>query len=464
MATINKCMRNVLQILFLVGIALMVSTPTEAQRHKRTRILFVFDASYSMLGKLQNQQKIAVAKNILGEMVDTLAERSNVRLGFRAYGHQSPRRKYDCEDTRLEVGFYQDNKQAIQKELNKIEPKGTTPIAYSLQQAGGDFPESPPARNVIILLTDGIEECQGDPCAVSRSLQRNNVTLKPFVIGIGIKNKYKNQLNCLGRYFNASNKQEFREALSVVVNQAVNATSAQVKLLDVKGKATETDVNMSFYDDEQNLLLHNFYHTMDASDQPDTLYLDPSTRYNLKVHTTPPVWKRGINLKPGKHTNVNVKTPQGAIRFEVNGSNTYGRLPMVVAPNGKSCNTINKQLAGSKHRYLVGRYDIEILTTPRIHLEDVVVSQDEVNQISIPAPGKVYINKSQNMVGSIYQQRNGEMVRVCGIREKVRRERIILQPGSYRIVTRPSNAVKTRETQVKKFKIQSGGAIKIKVN
>lgn len=457
-------MRYLVQILLLFGALLLFTDSAEAQRHKRTRILFVFDASYSMNGKLQEQKKIAVAKNLLGSLIDSLAEKPNVTLGFRAYGHQSPRRKYDCQDTKLEVGFYPDNKQDILKELKKIEPKGTTPIAYSLQQAGGDFPEAPRARNVIILLTDGIEECQGDPCKVSRSLQRNNVVLKPFVIGIGIEEKYKNQLDCLGRYFNAANKKEFRDALSVVVSQAVNPTSAQVKLLDVNGKATETNVNMTFYDKEQGLILHNLYHTMDASGRPDTLYLDPSPTYNLQVHTTPPVWKRNINLEAGEHNDIMVEAPQGQIAFNVNGSNSYGRLPMVVRQSGKNCRVINKQMEGTSHRYLVGRYDATILTTPRIHLNNVSVQQDKVNKVNIPAPGKVYVSKSTNMHGSIYQKVRGKMRWVCNIKERVRRERIILQPGSYRIVARPFNATNTTSTTVKEFKIKSGSSIKIKVN
>jgi Ca-activated chloride channel family protein len=457
-------MRHLVQILVLFGGLLLFADAAEAQRHKRTRILFVFDASYSMFGNLDEQKKIAVAKNLLGNLIDSLAEKPNVKLGFRAYGHQTPRRKYDCQDTKLEVGFYPDNKQDILDELKKIEPKGTTPIAYSLQQAGSDFPDAPRARNVIILLTDGIEECQGDPCKVSRSLQRNNVVLKPFVIGIGIEKKYKNQLDCLGRYFNAANKKEFREALSVVVSQAVNATSAQVKLLDVNGKATETDVNMTFYDKEQDLILHNLYHTMDATGKPDTLYLDPSPNYNLQVHTTPPVWKRDISLEAGEHNNILLKAPQGRIAFNVNGSKIYSRLPMVVRQSGKNCRIINKQMEGTSHRYLVGRYDVSILTTPRIHLNNVKVEQDKVNKINIPAPGKVYVSKSTNMHGSIYQKVSGKMKWVCNIEERLRRERIILQPGAYRIVTRPSNAINTNKTNVKEFKIKSGSSLKIKVN
>ena len=447
--------------LILAGL-LLASFATNAQRQDQTRILFVFDASYSMYGNLQQQSKIAVAKNLLSSLVDTLAEQRNVKLGMRIYGHQTPRRKYDCEDSRLEVGFYPDNEQDIINTIQNTEPKGTTPIAYSLKEAGGDFPASPKARNVIILLTDGIEECQGDPCAVSRSLQKRDVTLKPFVIGIGIEQKYKKKLGCLGRYFNASNKQEFEEALSVVASQAVNRTTAQVKLRDINGQPTETDVNMTFYDANQGIIRHNFYHTMDKSGKPDTLYMDPATEYDLQVHTTPEVWKRGITLKAGEHNNIALDAPQGKIRFKMNGSNYYGRLPAIVKDD-KSCNVINEQLEGSEHRYLVDQYNVEILTTPRIRLKNVTVEQDQVNTINIPAPGKLYVSKSQDRVGSIYQQQGSQLKWVCDIAEKVRRERLILQPGKYKLITRPSSAFETRKTSEQEFEIHSGGSTQINV-
>lgn len=451
------------QIALILTVLGCLSFSANAQRHERTRILFVFDASYSMYGNLEQQSKISIAKDLLINLVDSLANKKDVQLGFRAYGHQSHRRKYDCEDTKLEVGFFPDNKQDIIRTLKGIEPKGTTPIAYSLEKAGNDFPDGPPARNVIILLTDGVEECRGDPCAVSQSLQRNNVTLKPFVIGIGIEKKYKQELNCMGRYFNASNKQQFKEALKVVISQAVNATSAQVNLLDVNGNATETDVNMTFYDAKQDIIRYNLYHTMDISGKPDTIYLDPSTKYDLQVHTTPPVWKKGIMLKAGEHNNIPLKAPMGQIDFQVNGDNIYGRLPMVVRRGAKDCRIINEQAASTSHRYLVGDYKVKILTNPTIHLDNVQVNQDQVNKITIPGPGKLYVSKSQNMVGSIYQMTDGKLEWVCDIKESVRRERVVLQPGQYRIVTRPSRAVKTEKTSEKTFQIQSGGATKINV-
>ena len=73
-----------------------------------------------------------------------------------------------------------------QAKIKMAQPKGTTPIAYSLEKSGADFPECANCRNIIILITDGEEECEGDPCAVSAALQSKGIVLKPFVIGVGL--------------------------------------------------------------------------------------------------------------------------------------------------------------------------------------------------------------------------------------------------------------------------------------
>ena len=68
------------------------------------RILFIFDASQSMLGRWQSGRKIDIAKNLLSNMVDSLKDIDNLELGFRVYGHKSGFPQ-DCEDTHLEVNF-----------------------------------------------------------------------------------------------------------------------------------------------------------------------------------------------------------------------------------------------------------------------------------------------------------------------------------------------------------------------
>ena len=456
-------MRYSLQILIFVLLAFGFCQNAESQSYEKTRILFVFDGSYSMYGDLDDRSKIAVAKDILTQMVDSLGEENNVEIAFRAYGHQTKKYKQDCKDTKLEVGFSSDNEEKMIEAVQGIKPKGTTPIAYSLSEAAGDFPSTKTSKNVIILLTDGIEECEGDPCAVSTALQKNNVILKPFIIGLGISQKFESQFDCVGRYYNAANQQEFREVLTLVIDQAVNATTTQVNLLDIHGEPTETDVNMTFYDTNQNLVRYNFYHTMNEYGEPDTLNIDPVTSYHIQVHTTPNVWKKNVSIQPSTHNIIPIKTPQGKIKLSINGENLYNSVDVLVKEKS-DCRQVNEQKMNTTHEYLVGQYNLEILTKPKVNIENVKVDQDEETLIEIPAPGRLYVSKSRNMIGSIYKKRGDNLKWVCNIASKLRRERIVLQPGKYRIIARPESANQAHKTTESEFKIVSGGSTKISIN
>ncbi|MCK4748303.1 MAG: VWA domain-containing protein, partial [Bacteroidales bacterium] len=191
-----------------------------------SRILFIFDASNSMAGQWEGARKIDIAREILMDMVDSLEQMPNVEMALRVYGHQSPVPPQDCSDTKLEVPFSPNNASRIRQKLRFINPKGTTPIAHSLELAPGDFPSCGNCRNIILLITDGVEACDGDPCKVSLRLQKKGIILRPFVIGIGSDPGFRETFNCIGEYYDAPSKQQFREALRVVSTQVLNATSA----------------------------------------------------------------------------------------------------------------------------------------------------------------------------------------------------------------------------------------------
>ena len=156
------------KILLMAILLFMGSFTAIAQKKKEhvNRILFIFDASQSMLGRWQSGRKIDIAKNLLSNMVDSLKDIENLEIGLRIYGHKSGYPPQDCEDTHLEVNFLKAKHAVdlIKKELSVIRARGTTPIARSLEEGAKDFP-SGDARNIVILITDGIEECGMDPCA-----------------------------------------------------------------------------------------------------------------------------------------------------------------------------------------------------------------------------------------------------------------------------------------------------------
>ncbi len=427
-----------------------------------TRILFLFDASQSMYAKWETNTKYEVAKKLLSEMVDSLQKIDNLQLALRVYGHTKKYPPQDCDDTRLEVPFSSKNGARIKKRLTEISPSGTTPIARSLDECQRDFP-SAPGRNVIILITDGIEECNGDPCAVSLQLQKKGIALKPFVIGLGVNKDFLKQFECIGSYFDASNEEGFRNVLNVVITQALNNTTAQVNLLDVNGKSTETNVNMTFYDSYTGAIKYNFVHTMNARGIPDTLQIDPLSKYRIVVHTIPPVSKDSVTLIPGKHTIIGIDAPQGDLLLKVDDASDFKKIACIVRKKNEM-STMNIQDFNTSERYIVGKYDLEILTLPRIYLEDVEVSQSKTTTVQIPVPGIATIQCNSVGYGSVYLEKNNEMELIYSMAENTVRENLSLQPGSYRVVFRPKNSQLSLYTIEKKFTITSGNSTSVVVN
>jgi Ca-activated chloride channel family protein len=424
-----------------------------------TRILFIFDASQSMMGYWQKNKKIDIARKVLIHMIDSLEQLKNVKMALRLYGHQRPVPPQDCSDTRLEVPFGENNAGAIRQKLRYVIPKGTTPIAGSLEAGANDFPpECDNCRNIIILITDGIEACDRDPCEVSYDLQKQGIVLKPFVIGIGIDEGFKETFDCIGQYYNAIEEEKFEEVMEVVISQALNATTAQVNLLDINGNPTETNVNMTFYDHFSGKIMYNYIHTMNHRGKPDTLILDHLVTYDVKIHTIPPVTIRNVNLTVGKHTVMAADAPQGSLILMTKDGYQYRDQQFLVKQAGKGI-TLNVQKMYEEEKYLVGKYDIEIPILPRIYLNKVDISQSHTTKIEIPRPGILTLIKASAGYGSLYLKKsNKDEEWVTNLNPKTKIESLVLQPGTYRVVFRAQNARQTLYTINKSFKIISGGS------
>lgn len=408
-------------VAFLILLSVNSFAQQRNQAHKKkqevpvTRILFVFDASQSMYAKWQSDIKFNIARELLSNLLDSLRNVENLELALRVYGHQHLYPPQVCNDTRLEVPFAKNNIDRIKHRLKSIKPRGTTPIAYSLEKAGNDFTPRPNCRNIIVLITDGIEECDGDPCVVSKDLQKRGVVLKPFIIGIG-KN-FQDAFNCVGTYFDASSEEQFSNALDVVISQALNSTSLQVNLLDENKKPTETNVNMTFYDNFSGLEKHNFMHTLNSKGLPDTLVIDPLLAYNIVVHTIPPVVADSVKLNAGKHNVVSIDAPQGYLSLKIDGSINLSKNLQCIIRKKNDLNTLNVQNFNYKEKYLCGTYDLEVLSLPRIYINDVEISQSKTTTVEIPVPGIAVIKKSTKGYGSLYQMKNNRMNLIYNFRD-----------------------------------------------
>jgi Ca-activated chloride channel homolog len=454
--------RIILLFSFLLFISGYAQSIREQEKPKpTTRILFVFDASQSMYGKWQSDTKFNIATRLFMNILDSLKNVKNLEIALRVYGHQKQFPPQDCKDTRLEVPFGKDNIARIKHTLKTIIPKGTTPIAYSLQQAQYDFTPCDNCRNVVILITDGLEECGGDPCMVSAELQKKGIVLKPFIIGIG--RNFKESFDCVGKYFDATNEKEFRSALNVVISQALNPTTAQVNLLDQYGKPTETNVNMTFYDIVSGKIRYNFIHSLNSKGLPDTLEIDPLLTYNIVVHTIPPVEKDSVKLTPGKHTTIGIDAPQGYLGFKASENSTIKYLPCIIRKKG-SIETINVQQFDQVEKYIVGDYDVEVLCLPRITVYDVNIAQSHTTTVEIPMPGIAVIQKSTNGYGSLYLEDKNELTWLYNLRDTPQQqETLYLQPGKYRVVFRSKYSNRASYTIEKSFTVDPGQTTNVKL-
>lgn len=433
-------------------------------KQPKTRILFLFDASQSMLGQWEGEQKIKVATRLLSNLMDSLKPIKNMEVGLRIYGHQFSvaQGNRSCQDSKLEVPFKPNNYNAIKAKLSNIYPIGTTPIAYSLEQTKNDFSPCDNCKNIIILITDGKEECGGDPCAIALALKENGVTLKPFVIGMGLDVEIADAFKCVGNYYGADDASSFENVLGIIIKQIMNNTTVQVNLLDQNGLPTETDVNMTFYNSYTKQIEYNFIHTINHRGNPDTIPLNHANEYDLVVHTLPPVSKKNITITPGIHNVIALDAPQGYLEMEMNGFNEYKDLKCIVRKKG-SDKTFHIQDFSKKTKYIVGDYDLEILTLPKTEVNNINIKQSHTTKVFIPEPGLGIFFLPSSGIASILLEKDNKLEWIYNISPNTDRETIVLQPGNYRLVYRGKNIKNVIYTKEKSFKITSGASTQVRL-
>lgn len=409
------------------------------------------------------QTRIDAAKELLAKTVEDIRGIPNLEIGLRVYGHQSPitATYQDCNDTKLEVPFGKDNFSQVKARIKSIQAKGTTPIARSLEAAAGDFPDNT-SRNIIILITDGLEACDNDPCVIAKKLKDKGVNVTPFVIGLGMDLSYLEKFNCIGAYADAETKEAFTKVLENIVAKALLNTTVQINLNDINKSPKETDVTMFLYEAGTANLKYTYTHTINKFGNPDTLIIDPKLKYDLVVNTIPRVEKKNISIQRNIHNTIIVDAPQGYLKIRfINADRQYQIEARVM--QAESNVTLNTQKISETDKYIVGKYDIEILTLPRIYIT-TDIEQSSTSNINISAPGFFNYSTGQTVVGQIFAQNsNGSWDWVCNLDENSRTGEFQLQPGAYRIVYRQSQLKSSTYTMEQNFRINSNKTSSLKL-
>lgn len=224
-------MKRLLSGLMMGWATLLIGTlPLNAQQEDAAapaRAIIVFDASGSMYGQVPGGVKIDIAKKVVSDIVGTVDPK--MELGLIAYGH---RKKGDCEDIELLVPPQPGSAAAILKAVAGLEPKGKTPLTAAVMQAAQylKFQES---KASVILVSDGVETCDKDPCMAATELESLGIDFTCHVIGFDLKPGESSGLECLakktgGMYLAAQDAATLKASLETAMKQVVKPKSTLI--------------------------------------------------------------------------------------------------------------------------------------------------------------------------------------------------------------------------------------------
>jgi Ca-activated chloride channel family protein len=182
------------------------------------RMVLVLDASGSMWGQLQGEAKIAIAKKVMADLIATIPP--SFQTGLTVYGH---RRKGDCDDIEMIIPVGPHNAREMTAKVQAISPKGKTPLSAAVKQAAEALRYTE-ERATVVLVSDGLETCDIDPCELAAELAMSGVDFTVHVIGFDISVGDQERLRCLadktgGLFLAADNAGSLRDALFKTVEK-----------------------------------------------------------------------------------------------------------------------------------------------------------------------------------------------------------------------------------------------------
>lgn len=372
--------------------------------------------------------KMLIAKNTLLELVDSIYKSNpNIEVGLRVFGHQFHKSLNNCRDSKLEIPFSNKSIQDFQRILDKIKPNGQTPIAYSLTEAAQDFSDEQ-AINSIILITDGLENCDGNTCEAAKFLNEKRITINPFIIGLDIADSLVNSFDCIGTFINAKDKETLQKVLQNTVQKATGKTTLSINLFS-KGKQEITNTPISIIDPITNHTLYTYIHTLSKKGLPDTLYLDPRGYYQVQVHSYVPMLSESFQLVSGEHNNVNLSLPKAYLDFQH--EKQYDEAPARFILKNNGAWVYNFQLEDLP--LLEAEYQ---LTTDFIPLrnEKIAIVADQVKKQVYPSNGKLTIENKQKLRASLYAREAATWTFVYDLDLFSEDYTMKLQPGNYSLI------------------------------
>lgn len=182
-----------------------------------SQIELILDVSGSMKRQIEGRQRMDIAKDVMVQVIKGLPDNSTVALRF--YGHRIREgRSGDCQDSELVFPLGRINKAAMINRVRAVKALGTTPIAYTLRQVQRDFGRAQ-GEKLVILVTDGKEECGGSPSAVVSELVAKGIKIRLNIVGFALAEAaVKQEMERVakitgGKFYDAQNARSLRQAI-----------------------------------------------------------------------------------------------------------------------------------------------------------------------------------------------------------------------------------------------------------
>lgn len=199
-------------------VALLLAPPAARAQEEieRTNVLIILDTSGSMAGRMGGKVKMDIARGVVRDLVDNMP--SDMKVGLLVYGAKSAREKNDCNDIDLLRSVQPVQVHAVDSALNGLRPRGMTPIGASLRR-GAEALKGLPGKSTIVLISDGTETCNADPCQVAKEVRESTgIDVKVHSVGLDIGASERGTLECVatgggGTYYPVKDEQQLRSAL-----------------------------------------------------------------------------------------------------------------------------------------------------------------------------------------------------------------------------------------------------------
>ncbi len=230
-------MTRIIALFILIGFHAMGLTILAAQASEGA--MLIFDASRSMWGQIDGKNRIVIAREVLGEAFKR--HETALKLGIMTYGSRS---HSNCRDISYIRAVGRIRVKSYAKAIRRIKPRGKTPISRAIRLGAANL-DYKNKKATLILMSDGLDNCNGNPCAMAKSLEEGANFLTIHVIAFSMPKEDQPGLACIarntgGRFFVADNGQELAQAFDSIVEE-ITTTALPVPVAASPQKSLEHD-------------------------------------------------------------------------------------------------------------------------------------------------------------------------------------------------------------------------------